>query len=167
MNNLKKTQLALTQGLNQKRLAITEGFDKIDEVKKWELAQLPGFEAIEGVKKEEEDDDFFDASDEEKPSASFQPLKKETKTISFTSEDSNKYLMSKKIQEILKEENLPLPSAFKTDLSDLELTKKYYNKAEEKINDLKKGFNPIIITTNYEDGRYIAYPKSKNPLKDT
>ena len=101
-------------------------------MKKWELAQLPSFKAIEGVKKEEEDDDFFDASDKEKPSASFQPLKKETKTISFTSEDLNKYLMSKKIQEILKEENLPLPSSFKTDLSDLELTKKYYNKAEEK-----------------------------------
>ena len=41
---IKKNQLALTQGLNQNRLAITEGFDKLDEVKKWDLAQLPGFE---------------------------------------------------------------------------------------------------------------------------
>ena len=44
---LKANQLALTQGLNKNRLAITEGFDKLDEVKKWNLAQLPGFEAIE------------------------------------------------------------------------------------------------------------------------
>ena len=41
---LKANQLALTQGLNQNRLAITEGFNKLDEVKKWDLAQLPGFE---------------------------------------------------------------------------------------------------------------------------
>ena len=44
---------------------------------------------------------------------------------------------------------------------------KYYNKAEEKINAVKKYFNPNIISTVYEDGRYIAYPKSKNPRKDT
>ena len=32
---------------------------------------------------------------------------------------------------------------------------------------LKKDFNPNIISTVYEDGRYVAYPKSKNPIKDT
>ena len=48
---LKANQLALTQGLNQNRLAITEGFDKLDEVKKWDLEQLPGFEAMEEPKK--------------------------------------------------------------------------------------------------------------------
>ena len=51
---LKANQLALTQGLNQNRMAITEGFDKLDEVKKWDLAQLPGFEAIEEPKEDEE-----------------------------------------------------------------------------------------------------------------
>ena len=50
---LKKNQLALTQGLNQNRLAITEGCDKKDEVKRWDLSQLPGFEAIEGSKKDD------------------------------------------------------------------------------------------------------------------
>ena len=34
-------------------MAITEGFDKMDEVKKWDLAQLPGFEAIEEPKEDE------------------------------------------------------------------------------------------------------------------
>ena len=40
-------QLALTEGLNKNRLAVTSGFDKMDEVKLSDLKQLPGFEAIE------------------------------------------------------------------------------------------------------------------------
>ena len=56
IKQLQDNQLALTEGLNKKRLAITSGFDKIDEVKKWDLQQLPGFEAIEvpGMKETEE-----------------------------------------------------------------------------------------------------------------
>ena len=106
IKQLQTNQLALTQGLNQNTLAITKGFDKMDEVKKWDLLQLPGFEAIEGLKKEEEDgdgdddDDFVNADDEDKTSASSQSLKKEPKIISFTKEDLNKYLMSKESQEI-------------------------------------------------------------------
>ena len=48
--------------------------------------------------------------------------------------------MSKESQDILKEECLPNPSSFKTELSGLDFTEKYYNKAKEKINDLKKRF---------------------------
>ena len=47
IKQLQDNQLALTEGLNKNRLAITSGFDKMDEVKKWDLQQLPGFEAIE------------------------------------------------------------------------------------------------------------------------
>ena len=47
IKQLQENQLALTQGLNRNRLAVTEGFDKMDEVKRWDLTQLPGFEAIE------------------------------------------------------------------------------------------------------------------------
>ena len=47
-------QLALTEGLDKNRLAITSGFDKMGEVKRWDLQQLPGFEAIE---EPEEDDE--------------------------------------------------------------------------------------------------------------
>ena len=56
IEQLQENQLALTEGLNKNRLAITQGFDKIDEVKKWDLQQLPGFEAIEepGMKETEE-----------------------------------------------------------------------------------------------------------------
>ena len=47
IKQLQDNQLALTEGLDKNRLAITSGFDKMDEVKKWDLQQLPGFEAIE------------------------------------------------------------------------------------------------------------------------
>ena len=51
---LQDNQLALTEGLNKNRLAITSGFDKMDEVKRWDLSQLPGFEAIEEPELSEE-----------------------------------------------------------------------------------------------------------------
>ena len=59
IEQLQKNQLALTEGLDKNRLAITSGFDKVDEVKKWDLQQLPGFEAIEEPEKEEEEEPVF------------------------------------------------------------------------------------------------------------
>ena len=53
IKQLQENQLALTEGLDKNRLAITQGFDKMDEVKKWDLQQLPGFEAIEEEKEYE------------------------------------------------------------------------------------------------------------------
>ena len=47
IKQLQKNQLALTEGPDKNRLAITQGFDKMDEIKKWDLQQLPGYEAIE------------------------------------------------------------------------------------------------------------------------
>ena len=47
IEQLQEKQLALTEGLNNNRLTITSGFDKMDEVKRWDLSQLPGLEAIE------------------------------------------------------------------------------------------------------------------------
>ena len=61
IKQLQDNQLALTEGLDKNRLAITSGFDKMDEVKRWDLQQLPGFEAtldaIEEPEKEDEDED--------------------------------------------------------------------------------------------------------------
>ena len=57
IKQLQDNQLALTEGLNKNRLAITSGFDKMDEVKKWDLVQLPGYEAIEEEKEEEEEEE--------------------------------------------------------------------------------------------------------------
>ena len=47
MNNFKKINLLVLKDLIKIRLAITQGFDKMDDVKKWDLLQLPGYEAIE------------------------------------------------------------------------------------------------------------------------
>ena len=56
IKQLQENQLALTEGLNKNRLAITSGFVKMDAVKRWDLQQLPGyeatFEAIEEPEKE-------------------------------------------------------------------------------------------------------------------
>ena len=46
IEQLQKNQLSLTEGLQKNQLAITQGFDKMDE-KKWDLEQLPGYEAID------------------------------------------------------------------------------------------------------------------------
>ena len=65
IKQLQENQLALTEGLDKNRLAITSGFDKMDEVKKWDLDQLPDFEAIEHPEMEKkkepkrEDEDIF------------------------------------------------------------------------------------------------------------
>ena len=57
IKQLQANQLAITDGLNQNRLAITEEFDKMDEVKSWDLKQLPSFEAIEEPQDKSEDED--------------------------------------------------------------------------------------------------------------
>ena len=45
IEQLQDNQLALSEGFESNRKAITSGFDKMDEVKKWDLQQLPGYEA--------------------------------------------------------------------------------------------------------------------------
>ena len=56
IKQLQENQLALTAGFEGNRKAISSGFDKMDEVKKWDLEQLPGYEAIEEAEKEESED---------------------------------------------------------------------------------------------------------------
>ena len=62
IKQLQENQLALTQGFEGNRKAITSGFDKMDEVKKWDLDQLPGYEAIEEPEMEE-----LELEEEEEP----------------------------------------------------------------------------------------------------
>ena len=60
IKQLQENQLAFTEGLEGNRKAITSGFDKTDEVKKWDLQQLPGYEAIEEPEMEEmEEPEFY------------------------------------------------------------------------------------------------------------
>ena len=53
IKQLQENQLALTEGLDKNRLAITQGFDKMEEVKRWDLDQLPSYEAIEEPEEKE------------------------------------------------------------------------------------------------------------------
>ena len=144
IEQLKKNQLALTQGLNQNRLAITEGFDKMDEVKKWDLAQLPGFEAIEDSPKED----------------------KGPKIAKFKAEELNRSLMSKQAQDILKaNEYHKLPSDyFEEDVSTI-------NKVIEDVNDdleiTSQAIKNTAIFTRDPNGYLLAKPVSKNPHENT
>ena len=145
---LKANQLALTQGLNQNRLAITEGFDKMDEVKKWDLAQLPGFEAIE-------DDGVLPSTSDEGP-----------KIAKFKPEDLDRNLMSKEAQDILKtNEYHKLPSEyFEEDVSTI-------NKVIDDVNDdleiTSQAIKNTAIFTRDPNGYVLAKPISKKPHENT
>ena len=65
IEQLQKNQKASTEGLNKNTLAITSSFDKMDEVKRWDLSQLPALEAIEESGKEVEYEDEDEDEDEE------------------------------------------------------------------------------------------------------
>ena len=155
---LKANQLALTQGLNQNRMAITEGFDKLDEVKKWDLAQLPGFEAIEEPKEDEEDEE----AKEVLPSSS----DKKPKIAKFTPEDLDRYLLSKETQDILKSNGYDyLPSDYlKEDISTINNLIDGVNSDLEEFNKRLKNTADFVRDAN---GYFLAEPKSKNPRKGT
>ena len=160
---LKANQLALTQGLNQNRMAITEGFDKLDEVKKWDLAQLPGFEAIEEPKEDEEDEDEEDEESKEYlPSSSDE----KPKIVKFKDEDLDRYLLSKETQDILKSigyDNLP-SHYLKEDKSTIDKLVEEVNIDLNNTKDLLK--NTANIYTN-EEGYSLAKTKSENPKRKT
>ena len=143
IKQLKANQLALTQGLNQNRLAITEGFDKMDEVKKWELAQLPGFEAIEEPKEDEG-----------------------AKIAKFKLEDLDRNLMSKETQDILKtNEYHKLPSEyFEEDVSTID---KVIEDVNEDLEDIGKAIKNTAIFTRDPNGYVLAKPISKKPHENT
>ena len=60
----------MTQGFEGNRKAITSGFDKMDEIKRWDLQQLPGYEAtldaIEEPEMEEEEEEKPELRDTDK-----------------------------------------------------------------------------------------------------
>ena len=153
IKQLQANQLALTQGLNQNRLAITEGFDKMDEVKRWDLAQLPGFEAIEDPPKE--DDGVLPSTSDKEP-----------KIAKFKPEDLDRYLMNKQAQDLLKTiEYHKLPSEyFEEDISTID------NVIDDVNSDLVISGHAIKNTAIFErdpNGYVLAKPISKNPHENT
>ena len=87
IKQLQKNQLALSEGLEKNQLAITQGFDKMDEVKKWDLLQLPGYEALEEPEETEDKEPEEDPEDENtKYRISFKDLNKIIGYDKFTEE---------------------------------------------------------------------------------
>ena len=84
----------------------------MDEVKKWDLQQLPGFEAIEKPEKEPEkepeEDDEEDESEEDQSEE-----EPEKRVATFGDTDLDEGLMNKEDEGILNDLNLPLPSKLK------------------------------------------------------
>ena len=140
---LKANQRALTQGLNQNRMAITEGFDKLDEVKKWDMAQLPGFEAIEEPKEDEG-----------------------PKIAKFTREDLDRNLMKKEAQDILKvNEYYKLPSEyFEENVSTID---KVIEDVKEDLEETSKAIKNTAVFERDSNGYFIAKPVNKNPRENT
>ena len=140
---LKKNQLALTKGLNQNRMAITEGFDKMDEVKKWDLAQLPGFEAIEESKKDDG-----------------------PKIAKFKAEDLNRNLMNKQTQDILKmSEYHKLPSEYLEE--DVFTIDNVIDDVNDDLEIISQAIKNTAIFTRDPNGYLLAKPISQNPHENT
>ena len=85
IKQLQENQLALTQGFEGNRKAITSGFDKMDEVKKWDLGQLPGYEAIE-----KDDEEYEPADINEKIKILTARIKKNYNTLGELNDLENK-----------------------------------------------------------------------------
>ena len=86
IKQLQDNQLALTKGLDKNRLAITAGFDKMDEVKKWDLQQLPGYEAKKEPEMEEPE---IEKEEEYETEDIYGNIKKLDEVIQETKEDIN------------------------------------------------------------------------------
>ena len=163
IKQLGENQLALTEGLDKNRLAINQGFDKMDEVRKWDLNQLPGYEAIEDeedvliilLRKEDEDDEDRESTTEEGKS----------KTAIFTDEDLDKGLGYKAASDYLDSLNLKLPSELK-EMNIEDFKKNYLEKAEKILNNKK---SQLKYSANFETkyGKSYAYPAKDNPKGKT
>ena len=108
IKQLQENQLALTAGFEGNRKSITSGFDKMDEVKKWDLDQLPGYEAIEEPEMEYEAADIskkmkiLDVRIEKNLVTSDELVDSANKAKEEGKENVYKYYM-KKIKELLGE----------------------------------------------------------------
>ena len=124
----------------------------MDEVKRWDLSQLPGLEAIEESK---EDDGVLPSTSDEGP-----------KIAQFKAEDLDRYLNSKESQDILKNsEYHKLPSDyFKEDVSSIDKVISDVNEDLEELSTRLKNTANFVRDSN---GFNLAQPKSKKPRENT
>ena len=105
IKQLQENQLALSEGLDKNRLAITQGFDKMDEIKKWDLQQLPGYEAIEEKESEatEEPEEFSDGEKSIIYKISHRDLNKLLDNDIFPDDDLPVHMNKKDFEKIYRE----------------------------------------------------------------
>ena len=127
IKKLQENQLALTAGFEDSRKAITSGFDKMDEVKKWDIEQLPGYEAIEEPEMEEE----------EKPKIRRKTFNEVIKEIEDEISDANK--LAQKAEE---EGNISLKDSYLKKIDRLE--EKYQELLKERKDIQEKKSEEII-----------------------
>ena len=157
IEQLQKNQLALTEGLNKNRLAITSGFDKMDEVKKWDLQQLPGFDAtLDAVRIRKEDEGEEDKED---------IIQKLNKRI------ENKIVNMEKLNNLAtkanKEENFALAQYYlvkiKEEKDSIEEIQNEINRLQQTLEEesVKK---PKITTVTYEKDEMDKYLNNKESI---
>ena len=122
IKQLQDNQLALTKGLDKNRLAITSGFDKMSEVKKWDLQQLPGYEATLGMIEEPEMEEEEEEEEEETEKNIIEKMK-EIQNLIIGKNNLSKKLLEES-NEKFKEENI-------------EEGKELLDKAKEQLEEIK------------------------------
>ena len=148
IKQLQENQLALTAGFEGNRKAITSGFDKMDEVKKWDLEQLPGYEATLDVDEESEKKDEGEEESVKKPKIT---------TLTYEKDEMDKFLNNKESIDLLNFYGLKLPSKYK-DKSLGELQKAFEKGMEETANLKKSIKNVAEYKKDTLTGLILAYP---------
>ena len=148
IKQLQENQLALTQSFEGNRKAITSGFDKMDEVKKWDLEQLPGYEATLDVDEESEKKDEGEEESVKKPKIT---------TLTYEEDEMDEFLNNKESIDLLNFYGLKLPSKYK-DKSLGELQKAFEKGMEEAANLIRSIKNVAEYKKDTLTGLILAYP---------
>ena len=172
IKQLQENQLALSEGLDKNRLAITSGFDKMDEVKKWDIEQLPGYEAIEEPETEEPE-----IEEEEKPK-----IVRRMSIDEYIKEIENEIdILNKLAQKAEEEGNMEIKDHFLKKINKLEekisKTRKEVEELKEKKlpkrvisfddTDLDSGLNNAISIRFLEENDLLLPSRIKNESYET
>ena len=159
IKQLQKNQKALTEGLEGNRLAITSGFDKMDEVKKWELSQLPALEAIEEPGKEPEEE-----AEEEAEEDIIEKIKKIKERIKKKSAIADKFLilMNKASEERNFEKSDDYFEKFLNQDDSIKDLEKEMNRLQESLDeDIEEELQEEVQEEVQEEGVSIKYGKEQ------
>ena len=128
---------------------------------KWDLAQLPGSEAIE-ERKEDKEDEEDEESKEVLPSTSDE----KPKIAKFKPEDIDRFLMNKQAQDTLKFNGYDnLPSFYlKKDISSID---EVISVVQSDLNETYKKLENTATFALDQNNIMLAKAKNKNPRKET